>query len=157
MEADSRPGPERFRRVAQKAPEAQQPEETDMADNKVVDRARQVLSDAVDGTRDVIDDGLDEARERFEGAAEDLERNARRAQREVRRRAQRLGSAAREKYDAAAEKMRAGYQRVRHDAAQVTDNVNEYVRENPGKSILIAAGVGFVIGLLVRGSRRRDD
>ena len=122
-----------------------------MADNKVVDRARQVLSDAVEGTRDVIDDGIDEARDRFEGAAEDLERNARRAQREVRRRAQRLGSAAREKYDAAAEGVRAGYQRVRHDAAQVTDNVNVYVRENPGKSILIAAGVGFIIGLLVRG------
>lgn len=132
-------------------------EEEEMADNKVVDRARQVVSDAVDSTRDIIDDGLDEARDRFEGAAEDLERNARRAQREVRRRAQRLGSAAREKYDAAAESVRAGYQRVRHDAAQVTDTVNVYVRENPGKSILIAAGVGFVIGLLVRGGRRRDD
>ena len=46
---------------------------------------------------------------------------------------------------------------MRHDAAQVTDNVNEYVRENPGKSILIAAGVGFLIGMLVRGGRRRDD
>jgi ElaB/YqjD/DUF883 family membrane-anchored ribosome-binding protein len=46
---------------------------------------------------------------------------------------------------------------VRRDAVQVSDNVNEYVRENPGKSILIAAGVGFVIGLLVRGNRRRDD
>ena len=62
MEADSRSEPERFRRAARNAPEAQQAEETDMADNKVVDRARQVLSDAVDGTRDVIDDGLDEAR-----------------------------------------------------------------------------------------------
>jgi len=29
------------------------------------------------------------------------------------------------------------------------------VRENPGKSLLIAAGVGFLIGLAVR--RRRDD
>ena len=53
--------------------------------------------------------------------------------------------------------VRAGYQRVRRDAGQVTDNVNEYVRENPGKSILIAAGVGFLIGMLVRGGRRRDD
>ena len=128
-----------------------------MADDKVVERARQVLSDAVDGTREVIDDGIDEARDRLEGAAEDLERSARRAQREVRRRAQRLGSAAREKYDVAAESVRAGYQRVRHDAAQVTDDLDVYVRENPGKSILIAAGVGFVIGLLVRGGRRRDD
>ncbi len=128
-----------------------------MADEKTVDRARQVLSDAVQGTREVIDDGIDEARERFEGAAEDLERSARRAQRAVRRRAQRLGSAAREKYDAAAESMRVGYQKVRRDAVQATDDLNEYVRENPGKSVLIAAGVGFLLGLLVRGGGRRDD
>jgi ElaB/YqjD/DUF883 family membrane-anchored ribosome-binding protein len=29
------------------------------------------------------------------------------------------------------------------------------VRDNPGKSVLIAAGVGFLVGLLVR--RSRDD
>jgi len=33
--------------------------------------------------------------------------------------------------------------------------VSTYVRENPGKSVLIAAGVGFLIGLLFRG--RSDD
>ena len=42
-------------------------EEEEMADNKVVDRARQVVTDAVDSTRAIIDDGLDEARDRFEG------------------------------------------------------------------------------------------
>ena len=56
MASDAGPGPERFRRAPGQA------EEAEMADNKVVDRARQVLADAVDGTRDVIDDGLDEAR-----------------------------------------------------------------------------------------------
>ena len=52
--------------------------------------------------------------------------------------------------------VRKGYRRVRKDAAQLSTDVNDYVRENPGKSILIAAAVGFVVGLLVRG-RRHDD
>jgi ElaB/YqjD/DUF883 family membrane-anchored ribosome-binding protein len=128
-----------------------------MNDKRVVDRAREVVSDAVAGTRDVIDDGIEEARERFEEAAEDLEQNARRTQRELRRRAERLGEVAKEKYDATVEGVRAGYRRARKDAAQLSTDVNDYVRENPGKSILIAAGVGFAIGLLVRGRRRSDD
>jgi len=45
---------------------------------------------------------------------------------------------------------------VRKDAADLTDDVNSYVRENPGKSILIAAGAGFLLGMLLRG-RRRDE
>ena len=52
-----------------------------MSEGKTMDRARQVLSDAVDETRDLIDDGLDEARERFEEVTDDLSRSARRARR----------------------------------------------------------------------------
>jgi ElaB/YqjD/DUF883 family membrane-anchored ribosome-binding protein len=127
-----------------------------MADNKTVDRAREVVADAVAGTREVIDEGIEEARERFEEAAEDLGRSARMTRRELRRRAERLGDAAKQKYDVAVEGLRSGYTRARKDAQQLSTDVNDYVRENPGKSILIAAGVGFVIGLLARGRRRED-
>ncbi len=37
----------------------------------------------------------------------------------------------------------------------VVDNVKGYVRDNPGKSVAIALGVGFAVGLLLR--RRGDD
>jgi ElaB/YqjD/DUF883 family membrane-anchored ribosome-binding protein len=36
----------------------------------------------------------------------------------------------------------------------VQQNVKNYVRDNPGKSLAIAAGVGFAIGFLLR---RKDD
>ena len=36
----------------------------------------------------------------------------------------------------------------------VKTNVSNYVRDNPGKSLAIALGVGFALGLLMR---RRDD
>ena len=41
------------------------------------------------------------------------------------------------------------------DFEDVAENARGFVRDNPGKSIAIALGVGFVIGLLLR--RRGDD
>jgi ElaB/YqjD/DUF883 family membrane-anchored ribosome-binding protein len=41
------------------------------------------------------------------------------------------------------------------DWDEVTDKATDYVRQNPGKSIAIALGVGFALGLLLR--RRSDD
>ena len=38
----------------------------------------------------------------------------------------------------------------------VQQNVKNYVRDNPGKSLGIALGVGFVLGFLLR-PRRTDD
>jgi ElaB/YqjD/DUF883 family membrane-anchored ribosome-binding protein len=39
------------------------------------------------------------------------------------------------------------------DLGQVADNAKEYARKNPGQAILISAGVGLLLGLLVRGRR----
>ncbi len=39
------------------------------------------------------------------------------------------------------------------DFAVLTDNAKEYARQNPGQAILISAGVGLILGLLVRGRR----
>ena len=61
---------------------------------------------------------------------------------------------ARETYGVAKEKVGQGYDRVSKDMDQLTQDVNEYVRHNPGKSVLIAAGIGFVLGALMRGGRR---
>ncbi len=128
-----------------------------MGNDKTIDRAREAVADAAQDARDVLDEGLDEARERFEEAAEDLGGRARRTQREIRRRAEKVGDAAKERYDAAVEGLRSGYHKVRKDAGDLAEDVNAYVRENPGKSVMIAAGAGFLLGLLLRGGRRRDD
>ncbi|HSP33783.1 MAG TPA: DUF883 C-terminal domain-containing protein [Thermoanaerobaculia bacterium] len=37
------------------------------------------------------------------------------------------------------------------DFGAITDQVRNYVRSNPGKALLLSIGVGFVIGLLLRG------
>lgn len=41
------------------------------------------------------------------------------------------------------------------DWEEVTEKATDYVRQNPGKSLAIALGVGFALGFLLR--RRSDD
>lgn len=56
--------------------------------------------------------------------------------------------------EVASENLKAGVDRVKTDFDDLSDGVQKYVNDNPGRSVLIAAGVGFVVGLLVRGGRR---
>ena len=67
-----------------------------------------------------------------------------------------------DKYDAASEKVRAGYNQVREkvedvDFGAITDQVRSYVRSNPGKALLISVGVGFLIGLLLRRDESSEE
>ena len=38
--------------------------------------------------------------------------------------------------------------------SEVANDAKEYARQNPGQALLISAAAGFVLGLLIRGSRR---
>jgi len=73
----------------------------------------------------------------------------------VRQQAGRAGEVARERYDAAAQTLRTGYDRASKDLTKLGDDVSTYVRDNPGRSVVAAAAVGFCIGLLVRRGRQR--
>ena len=55
--------------------------------------------------------------------------------------------------EVARERMGKGYEKVSSDLDQLGQDVNKYVRGNPGKAIAIAAGVGFLVGILLRGRR----
>ena len=109
-------------------------------------------------------DGVASARERFQRlgqdaqgryrqVSEDVRRGAERASAEIRRGAER----AREGYQEVADNARRSYDRVRADAGNLSREVGFYVRDNPGKALLIAAGIGFLLGLVVRGRRDDDD
>jgi len=39
------------------------------------------------------------------------------------------------------------------DFAELSDNAKDYARQNPGQTILISAGIGLLLGLLIRGRR----
>jgi ElaB/YqjD/DUF883 family membrane-anchored ribosome-binding protein len=104
---------------------------------------------------------LDEARERFDEAISGVEKRVRgirkgasRASERVREKAGKASESARQKYEEARDTARHGYDRVTKDLDELSDDVGEYIRHNPGKSVAIALGVGFLIGVLLR--PRRD-
>lgn len=91
------------------------------------------------GTKDRANRVVSDMQDRFREASEDVRQGAERASGEIRRGYERASDAARE-----------GYERVERDLHGLNRDVNAYVRENPGKSVVLAAGVGFLIGLLLR-------
>ncbi len=92
------------------------------------------MAETIDAAR-AVDEKIDAARESFGGRVKE-----------------RVGEVAEEV------KSRAGALRDRireTDWDEVTEKASDWVRQNPGKSVAIALGVGFAIGLLFR--RRSDD
>lgn len=62
---------------------------------------------------------------------------------------------AKENFDKLAAEVKKGYAKVKAkvqeiDVKEVRDDVVDYIRRNPGKSVLIALGIGFAVGYLVR-------
>ena len=111
-----------------------------MTEKTKTQTAKDALSDSTDKTRAT----LDEAKERVQ-----------RASTFVREEAGRATEFARERYDVASENLREGYGKARKDLDRLSDDVTTYVRDNPGRSVLIAGALGFFLGLLIRGDRRR--
>ncbi|HEX9945681.1 MAG TPA: DUF883 C-terminal domain-containing protein [Thermoanaerobaculia bacterium] len=93
----------------------------------------------------------DEVQNRYRKVSDDVRRGAERASQEVRRGAERARETARETYGEVSETAQRSYERVRSEAGNLSREVSLFVRDNPGKAVLIAAGVGFLLGLLTRG------
>lgn len=100
---------------------------------------------------------LEKARERFTEIASGVEQTVRsgagKASDQLKAGAGRASEVAREKIAVAKEGVRHGYERVSKDFDHLVQDVNDYVRQNPGKSVLMAAAAGFFLGLLLRGRR----
>lgn len=101
----------------------------------------------------VAKERLERAREKFTEVADRARRGGSQAGEKVRESAGRAGEVAKEKYGVAVDNLKQGYDKVHKDMDKLTEDVNEYVRDNPGRSVLIAAGLGFVVGILLRGRR----
>lgn len=108
-------------------------------------------------TRESDPEGVVSARDRFQNRyrrmSEDVRRGAERASEEIRRGTE----TARQTYDEVSRNARQTYTRVRSEAGNLSREVTLFVRDNPGKAVAIAAGVGFLLGLLVRRGRGDDE
>ena len=86
---------------------------------------------------------------------EDAKERVLKASRTVREEAEHASEFAKDRYGTATDSLRDGYDRARKDMDRLREDVTTYVRDNPGRSILIAGAVGFFVGFLIRTDRRR--
>jgi ElaB/YqjD/DUF883 family membrane-anchored ribosome-binding protein len=121
-------------------------------------------TEGVASARDRFQRLSEDVRGRYANVSQDVRKGAERASAEIRRGTERASSElrqrterARETYQDVADNARRQYDRVRSDAGNLTREVGFYVRDNPGKALLIATGVGFLLGLVVRGRGGDDD
>jgi|SRR5579863_6821916 len=127
-----------------------------MADSSIKDNAEKAFDAAADGVnaaREKFNRVSEDVQDRYRKASRDVRRGAERASRELRRHAE----TAKDTYNEAATTVRKGYHKAKKETSRVARDVSEYVQENPGKSVLIAAGIGFVIGLIFRRRNGDDD
>ncbi|MEE8277230.1 MAG: hypothetical protein V3R89_00700 [Thermoanaerobaculia bacterium] len=134
-----------------------------MSDNvKRIDEAKEQAEVKPEAGKSAAAERLEKAREKFSEVAGGVEKGVKglgetagRAKQQVKEGAERATVVARDKYDVAAEKVRVGYDKAKKDLDHLSQDLNEYVRDNPGKAVLIAAGLGFLVGLLLRGGGGR--
>ncbi len=93
--------------------------------------AREKIAGATGAAKEKISGAATGAKRRFSEAGDSVKSAA---------------SGARKKFDDVKSKVGSA------DYSGMSSDARAYVRENPGKAILIAAAAGFLVGLLLRGS-----
>jgi ElaB/YqjD/DUF883 family membrane-anchored ribosome-binding protein len=90
-----------------------------------------------------------------EGSAssEQMRNKAQQVGQNLREMGQMAGEAARERLEQARQTATEFYQTSKEKAQEWEQNIEEYVRAHPVQSVLIAAGTGLLLGMLLR---RRD-
>ncbi|MFL6193149.1 MAG: YqjD family protein [Thermoanaerobaculia bacterium] len=132
----------------------------------MADRIDPDSPEGADLTRETSDSGVASARQRFQKLGDEFQGRYKKVSDDVRRGAERASDEIRKGADRAKETVedvsrnaRRSYDRVRSEAGNLSRDVSLYVRDNPGKSVLIAAGVGFLLGLVARrrGGQYEED
>jgi ElaB/YqjD/DUF883 family membrane-anchored ribosome-binding protein len=120
---------------------------------KNIERTKDGMDSLIDRTRDAVVGATDRAERGVESAAERVVEKTHLAGEHVRDGAKTASRDAHRRLESAAKAVDRGYTKARGDLLRAATTATDYVTENPGKAMLVAASSGFVIGMLV--SRRR--
>ncbi len=115
------------------------------------ERAREVFrksgaAEKLDGVKARVSGVAEEVGQRYDDVAKGVKEGAGRAR-----------ETARQGYESTAETVRRGYHRARGDMGGALSDLSDFVRENPARSVAIAAGIGFALGLILRPRGMDDD
>lgn len=120
---------------------------------KNIERSKEGMDSLIDRTRDAVVGVADRAEQGVESAAKRVTKRAHLAGEYVRDGAETASRGAHRRVEGVANAIDRGYTRARGDLTRAATAATDFVAENPGKAMLIAASGGFVLGMLVR--RRR--
>ncbi len=104
----------------------------------------------IDQVKDGVGAVVDRAREVVNDGADNLDRFYRSTVSQVRDTSERIAENAREQLDDVKDSARRSYRHARKTLSRLSGDARDYVSDNPGQSLLIAAGIGFLAGLAVR-------
>ncbi len=120
---------------------------------KNIEKTKDGMSSLIDGTRDAVVGVAARAERGVESAAQRAVEGAHVAGEFVRGRAETASRGAHRGLDGAADAVDRGYSRAQSDLTRAAAGATDYVTQNPGRSLLLAASTGFVLGTFVRWRR----
>lgn len=120
---------------------------------KSMDRAKEAAEESIEHARTAVSETVGAAKERLQGVTEGVGTKIKDVSDDLSKQATRASEFARDRYGVAVDNLRQGYATARKDLDRLSQDVTAYVRDNPGRSVLVAAAAGFLIGFLVRTRR----
>ena len=103
-----------------------------------IDQVKNGVGAVMDSAREVVNDGADNLDRLYRGTVS-----------QVRDTSGRIAENARERLDDVKDSTREGYRHARKTLSRLSGDARDYVSDNPGQSLLIAAGIGFLAGLVM--------
>jgi ElaB/YqjD/DUF883 family membrane-anchored ribosome-binding protein len=125
-----------------------------MRNSKAAEAVKDGVGDLVKKTRGVVNDGLDSAQESFDDGVDRIDRSYRVTVAQARGSVERVSNKLQEQVDDARKSLMGRYLRAKKKVSRFQRDTGRFVRENPGKLLLTAAGFGLLVGLIASPRRR---
>jgi ElaB/YqjD/DUF883 family membrane-anchored ribosome-binding protein len=114
---------------------------------KTAERVKDGVGDLVKKTRGVVNHSLDSVEKTLDNRVDGLDRRYRETVAQVRGRAERVSKNVRAQVDDARKSLLGRYLRASKKVSRLQRDTGRYVRDNPGKLLLAAAGLGLLVGM----------
>jgi len=115
---------------------------------KTAERVKDGVGDLVKKTRGLVNHGLDSAEKTLDNRVDRLDRRYRETVAQLRGRAGRASKSVHARVADTKKSLLGSYLRASKKVSRLQRDTGKYVRDNPGKVLLTAAGLGLLVGLI---------
>jgi ElaB/YqjD/DUF883 family membrane-anchored ribosome-binding protein len=124
---------------------------------KTAERVKDGVGDLVKKTRGVVNHGLDSAEKTIDNRVDRLDRRYRETMAQLRGRAERVSKNVQAQVADAKKSLLGRYLQASKKVSRLQRDTGKYVRDNPGRVLLTAAGVGLLVGLAASPRRHLSE